>query len=304
MTLQSPAQSTAATTVTLEQSRAYCEQVTKAYARNFYYGLRLLPPEKRAAMYALYAWMRLVDDIADNEDGRPLSARVEELEAWRATTHAALEGRNATENGRTGDELWPAFREMAATYRVPTRVFDEVIAGQEQDLAPLSFQTFDELAAYCHRVAGVVGLASIYVWGFEGGEATEELALQRGIAFQLTNILRDMKEDAARGRFYLPRSEVNGGMDLADLCEGRTSPGFEAAMRFQLERAEHYYRLSAPLESRISPDSRPTLVAMTQIYHTLLKKIAKRPARVLRQRVSLSVWAKLRIGWRALRARP
>jgi phytoene synthase len=320
MTIQSPPHS-----VSLEQSRAYCEQVTKAYARNFYYGLRLLPPEKRAAMYALYAWMRLVDDIADNEDGRPLSARVEELEAWRADTHAALEGKIERENGRTGEPgialttvshspalpfahssslLWPAFREMAATYRVPTRVFDEVIAGQEQDLAPLSFQTFDELAAYCHRVAGVVGLASIYVWGFEGGPATEELALQRGIAFQLTNILRDLKEDAARGRFYLPRSEVNGGMDLADLREGRSSPGFEAAMRFQLERAEKYYQLSAPLESRISPDSRPTLVAMTQIYHTLLKKIAKRPARVLRQRVSLSVWAKLRIGWRALRARP
>jgi phytoene synthase len=292
------------TPVSIEESRAYCEQVTKAYARNFYYGLRLLPPEKRSAMYALYAWMRLVDDIADHEDGRPLSARVDELEAWRAATHAALEGSIGPEDGRTGDALWPAFREMAATYRVPARVFDEVIAGQEQDLAPLSFQTFDELAAYCHRVAGVVGLASIYVWGFEGGEATEELALQRGIAFQLTNILRDLKEDAARGRFYLPRSEVNGGMDLADLREGRSSPGFEAAMRFQLERAEHYYRLSAPLESRISPDSRPTLVAMTQIYHTLLKKIARRPARVLRQRVSLSVWAKLRIGWRALRARP
>src|SRR4051812_38148061 len=295
----------AATAVSLEESHAYCEQVTKAYARNFYYGLRLLPPEKRSAMYALYAWMRLVDDIADHEDGRPLSARVEELEAWRAATHAALEGRVVElENGRTGDAFWPAFRQMAATYRVPTRVFDEVIAGQEQDLAPLSFQTFEELAAYCHRVAGVVGLASIYVWGFEGGEATEELALQRGIAFQLTNILRDLKEDAARGRFYLPRSEVNGAMNLADLREGRPSPGFEAAMRFQLERAEKYYQLSAPLESRIAPDARPTLVAMTQIYHTLLKKIAKRPARVLRQRVSLSVWAKLRIGWRALRARP
>jgi phytoene synthase len=192
---------------------------------------------------------------------------------------------------------------MASRYHVPTRVFDEVIAGQEQDLSPLSFDTFEELAAYCVRVAGVVGLASIYVWGFEGGEETEELAIQRGIAFQLTNILRDLKEDAARGRFYLPTSEVNGAMNLADLRNGHLSPGFERAMRFQLDRAEDYYRKSAPLESRISPDSRPTLVAMTQIYHTLLEKIAARPARVLRHRVSLSLWAKLRIGWRALRAR-
>jgi phytoene synthase len=294
--------------VTLEQSRAYCEQLTRAYARNFYYGLRLLPPEKRAAMYALYAWMRLVDDIADHEDGRPLSARIDELEAWRADTHAALDSSLPTSPSphlpTSSSLLWPAFCEMASTCHVPLRVFDEVIAGQEQDLSPISFDTFEQLSAYCVRVAGVVGLASIYVWGFEGGQETEQLAIDRGIAFQLTNILRDLREDATRGRFYLPRAEVNGAMNLADLREGRPSPGFERAMRFQLDRAEDYYRKSAPLESRISPDSRPTLVAMTQIYHTLLKKIAADPRRVLRHRVSLSLWSKLRIGWRALRARP
>jgi phytoene synthase len=302
-----------ASDVTLEQSRAYCEQLTRVYARNFYYGLRLLPHEKRAAMYALYAWMRLVDDIADEEDGRPLAARISELEAWRADTHAALEGKAEPDKAAAAAEpdtaysaslLWPAFCEMATRYRLPRRVFDDVIAGQEQDLSPLSFETFEELSAYCVRVAGVVGLASIYVWGFEGGLETEQLAIDRGIAFQLTNILRDLREDATRGRFYLPRAEVNGAMNLADLREGRPSPGFERAMRFQLDRAEDYYRKSAPLESRISPDSRPTLVAMTQIYHTLLKKIAADPRRVLRHRVSLSLWSKLRIGWRALRARP
>jgi phytoene synthase len=193
---------------------------------------------------------------------------------------------------------------MATRYRVPRRVFDDVIAGQEQDLSPLSFDTFEELSAYCVRVAGVVGLASIYVWGFEGGLETEQLAIDRGIAFQLTNILRDLREDATRGRFYLPRTEVNGAMNLSDLREGRPSPGFEQAMRFQLDRAEDYYRKSAPLESRISADSRPTLVAMTQIYHALLEKISADPRRVLRHRVSLSLWSKLRIGWRALRARP
>ena len=297
-----------ASEVTLEQSRDYCEQLTRAYARNFYYGLRLLPPEKRAAMYALYAWMRLVDDIADHEDGRPLSARIAELEAWRADTHAALDSSLPTSPAphlpTSSSLLWPAFCEMASTYHVPIRVFDEVIAGQEQDLSPISFDTFEELSAYCVRVAGVVGLASIYVWGFEGGEETEQLAIDRGIAFQLTNILRDLREDASRNRFYLPRNEVNGDMNLPDLREGRPTPGFEQAMRFQLDRAEDYYRKSAPLESRISPDSRPTLVAMTQIYHALLEKISARPNRVLRHRVSLSLWSKLRIGWRALRARP
>src|SRR5205085_9763573 len=135
------------------------------------------------------------------------------------------------------------------------------------------------------------------------GDATERLAVDRGVAFQLTNILRDLREDASRGRFYLPRAEVNGAMSVADLSAGRPGHAFDEAMRFQIERAEEYYRRSAPLESHVSAGARPTLIAMTQIYHTLLRKIAARPCRVLRQRVSLSVWAKLRIGWRALRAR-
>ena len=193
-----PSQSLAPT-IPLEQSRAYCEQLTKTYARNFYYGLRLLPEEKRASMYALYAWMRLVDDIADHEDGRTLDHRAAELELWRAQTHAALDGDTpASAKGftpptlRDSVQLWPAFQDMASRHHVPRKIFDEVIAGQVQDLSPIVFHTFDQLHEYCYRVAGVVGLASIYVWGFTGGAETEELAIHRGLAFQLTNILRDL----------------------------------------------------------------------------------------------------------------
>jgi phytoene synthase len=298
-------------TTSLDQSRAYCEQLTRAYARNFYYGLRLLPTEKRASMYALYAWMRLVDDIADHEDGRSLDHRAAELELWRAQTHAALDGdlpRSAAgftpPTLRESVLLWPAFRDMAARHGVPRKVFDEVIAGQLQDLSPIAFQTFDQLREYCYRVAGVVGLASIYVWGFRGGAETEELAIHRGLAFQLTNILRDLKEDAARGRFYLPLDETAGAVSIDRLRTGDVNGRFEEVMRAQIARAEDYYRRSAPLEDRIDADSRPTLVAMTEIYHSLLRKIARRPLRVLRQRVSLSVFAKLRIGYQALRHRP
>jgi 15-cis-phytoene synthase len=296
--------------VDLERSRAYCEQVTRTYARNFYYGLRLLPEPKRSAMYGLYAWMRLVDDIADQEDGRSTERRVEELEAWRADTHAALTGGPQAVADRNGSavegarELWPAFCDMVARHGVPAKVFDEVIAGQKQDLEPLTFESFEELYAYCYRVAGVVGLASIYVWGFHGGEETEKLAVERGVAFQLTNILRDLKEDADRGRCYLPKAETNGALRSDEVRAGRPTDSFIRMMRAQIDRAEDYYRRSAPLESRISADSRPTLVAMTEIYHTLLRKIARRPQTVLRKRVSLSVWAKLRIGWKALRSRP
>ena len=161
-------------------------------------------------MYALYAWMRLVDDIADNEDGRTIMQRIDELESWRNTTHAALtsgapsgeDGKNpADRNESFGRQIWPAFCDMAARYGVPAPVFDDVIAGQQQDLSPISFNTFEQLYQYCYRVAGVVGLASIYVWGFEGGAETEELSIQRGVAFQLTNILRDLAKTPSAAGF-------------------------------------------------------------------------------------------------------
>lgn len=281
----------------LAKSRIYCEQLTRAQAKNFYYGLKLLPDAKRAAMFALYAYMRRVDDIADEEDGRSILQRLDDLESWRQQTRAALNGQL---EGMT-DPVWPALADAVQRYRVPHMIFDEVIEGQRQDLEPRPFDTFEDLRAYCFRVAGVVGLSSIHVWGFEGGESTEALAVDRGVAFQLTNILRDLREDAARDRLYLPADEL-AAMNITrdDLHNG--GPRFLEMMRFQIDRAQEYYRRSADLESRIERDSRPTLVAMTQIYRGLLQKIAADPQRVLTERVSLSVFSKLRIGWRAVRA--
>jgi phytoene synthase len=283
----------------VERSRAYCEQLTRASARNFYYGLKLLPEPKRSAMFAIYAYMRLVDDIADDDDGRSLDRRVSDLEAWRLQTHSVLQGLAADD----GQQLWPAFADVVERYRLPHRIFDDVIEGQKQDLDFRPFKDFQELFAYCYRVAGVVGLASIYIWGFEGGPDTEFLAVQRGVAFQLTNILRDLREDARKGRIYLPLDEL-AAMHVCtdDLERGTGGTHFLELMRFQIERAEAFYEKSAGLERRISPDSRPTLIAMTEIYRGLLKKVAYQPERVLRERVSLSLISKLRIGWRASRA--
>ena len=294
--------------ITLERSRDYCERLTKAYARNFYYGLRLLPAIKRASMYALYAWMRLVDDIADEEDGRPVDDRSGQLEAWRSDTRAVLErGPDAASlytSRADAAEVWPAFHEMVARHGVPAYIFDEVIAGQYHDLHGTTFDTFDQLHAYCYQVAGVVGLASIYVWGFEGGEATEQLALDRGVAFQLTNIVRDVREDMTRRRSYLPSEEVGRFCTIDDVLSCQDHPyQMRQLLEFQIRRAEHYYEKSAGLEERISADSRPTLITMTEIYRSILRKIAKRPLGVLSKRVSLSLWSKLRIGWKALRAR-
>ena len=287
-------------TLSIDESREFCATLTKREARNFYYGLKLLPAQKRQAMFALYAYMRLVDDIADGQDGVTLAQRGEALDAWSEATQAALAGRNP-EDGRL---LWPAFTEMVNTHRVPHRLFADVIAGQRQDLATPVFQTFDELREYCYRVAGVVGIASIYIWGFNGGEPTEALAIDRGVAFQLTNILRDLREDADRGRIYLPRTELAAaGISEKDIMSGNAGPAFEKLMREQIARARDYYRRSEALDSMISADCRATLAAMTQIYHGILEKMSADPVRVLHQRISLSPMAKFRIAWRAARAR-
>jgi 15-cis-phytoene synthase len=307
-----PAPGTSLDGEVLSRSRDFCERLTRRQARNFYYGLRLLPPLQRRSMFALYAYMRLVDDIADEEDGRTPAQRQDDLEHWRNDTHAILSGQqpNVEANGNgdgprhRGREIWPAFFEMSAIHRLPPRIFDDVIEGQRQDLQPVTFASFDQLYEYCYQVAGTVGLASIYIWGFEGGEATELLAVERGLAFQLTNILRDLREDAGRGRSYLPADELAAaGVTAEGLARGDGGEHFEQLMVDQIRRAELYYEKSSALEDRIDRESRPTLVAMTEIYRGLLSKIKADPNRVLRERVSLSLFSKLSIGWRATRAK-
>jgi phytoene synthase len=291
----------------LAKSRAYCRVLTKHAAKNFYYGLKLLPEPKRSAMYALYAYMRLVDDIADDETNRTAEQRQRDLQQWQDCTHAALAGEPSK-----GHILWPAFAELVQRYQIPAKLFDEMIDGQRQDMAagasgaPCAVATFTELRAYCYRVASVVGLASLHVWGVEQGTVAEveAMGIDRGIAFQLTNVLRDLREDAARGRCYLPQEDLaRFGVTAAEIAVGQPGSGFAELMRFQIERAEGFYQSSAALEARVRVDSRPTLVAMTEIYHGLLRKIAERPERVLRERVRLSTWEKLRIGWKAMRGR-
>ncbi len=293
----------------LGASRAYCARVTREQARNFYYGLKLLPEPKRSAMFALYAYMRLTDDIADDGDGRSVAQRRSDLDEWHRRTAEAVAGQlsdSAVEAGDVNPEqlIWPSLADVVGRYSVSPALLYDAIAGQRQDLDGATIRSFDDLREYCRQVAGVVGQASLHIWGFEGGAETEQMAIDRGVAFQLTNILRDLREDAANGRCYLPADELAAaGVHSADLCAETPSQAFLDLMRFQIDRARDYYERSSPLEGRISADSRPTLVAMTAIYRGLLDKIAKDPARVLYERVSLSLLTKLRIGWRAAKSR-
>lgn len=283
----------------LAQSYAFCAEITRRCATNFYYALKLVPQPKRSAMFALYAYMRTIDDVADDNSSRTAQDRAGWLEGMRNQTHAALDI-GAVDHSRS---IWPAFAHTVRQYQIPSYVFDHAIAGQLQDLQPLSFATFTQLQEYCYRVAGTVGVASIHIWGFQGGQPTIDLAVDRGVAFQITNVLRDLREDLARGRIYLPREELaHTQVTEDDLRRLRPTDAFVKLMRFQIERAMACFDRSAPLDNLISADCRPALRTMTRIYHAILDKIAANPQRVLRGRVSLSPLSKLLIAWRALRS--
>ncbi|HEY8665875.1 MAG TPA: phytoene/squalene synthase family protein, partial [Tepidisphaeraceae bacterium] len=184
------------TTLSAEESYAWCHELMRSAARNFYYGMRLLPEAKRQAMYALYSFMRLIDDIAD-EPGAAAAERVKKLESWRKDLHAAVKGETHSH------PLWPALADTIARFAIPIKLLDEAIDGQLQDLVQSAYTTFIDLYGYCYRVASTVGIAAIHIFGFRDRKAVA-LAEERGIAMQLTNILRDIREDAARGRRYIP----------------------------------------------------------------------------------------------------
>lgn len=278
--------------VSLEQSWAHCRDVAKKRARNFYYSFVLLPPEKKNAMCAVYAFMRYCDDLSD-EPGASRTA----MDRWRDALTAALAG-HPDEN-----PAWPGFLDSVSRYSIPHEYFYEMIDGVASDLEPRTIDTFDELYRYCYRVASVVGLTTVHIFGFRSPEARAAalpLAEKCGIAFQLTNILRDIREDAAMGRIYLPAEDLaRFRVCVEDLRNARRTEPFGRLMEFETDRARNYYRESAPLLNLIEPASRSSLWALIAIYSKLLDRISESPYDVLSRRVSLSAAEKL---WIVLRA--
>lgn len=282
-------------TTALATSYARCRQVTRRTASNFYYAFLVLPRPKRRAMCALYAFSRLTDDLGDNPG--PLEERREALARWR----------RSLERGLIGDfdaPIFPALLDTIERYDLPVAQLHELIDGVEMDLARGEYQTFDELREYCYKVAATVGLCCIRIWGCRRPEATEP-AVQCGIAFQLTNILRDLKEDAAAGRVYLPQDELRRfGYTAADLRRGVIDERFRALMRFQIERAEGFYEGAAELPRWLPHDGRVVFGAMTSIYRGLLEEIKRADGDVFRRRIQLTAWRKLRLAGRWLFASP
>jgi len=271
----------------LDDSYAFCRRVARKRAKNFYYSFVLLPRPRRNAMCAIYAFMRYSDDLSDE----PGASR-EPLERWRAALADALDGKFDPY------PAWPAFHDTVERYRIPRDYFFQMIEGVTSDLDPRRFETFDKLYRYCYQVASVVGLATIHVFGFDSPAALP-LAEKCGIAFQLTNILRDICEDAARGRVYLPLEDLKRfGVNPDTLCGAPPSEAFTRLMEFEAARARAYYRESQPLVSLVNARSRQGLRALIGIYSRLLDRIEESGFDVYSRRVSLSVaekcWVVLR----------
>jgi phytoene synthase len=271
----------------LRSSYDYCVGVARRSARNFYYSFVLLPPARRRSMCALYAYMRRTDDLAD--DAGPVDARRAALERWRSRLDAALA---ASPAALPPDEpALPALVDTVRRHGLPPRYLFDVIEGVGMDLEPRPFRSFADLAPYCYRVASVVGLCCLHIWGYrsQGGEA-EAMADACGTALQLTNILRDVREDAAQGRIYLPREELAGfGVAPEELATATApTPPLRDLLRFQAERAYGFYERARPLERLVAAPGRPMLRAIVGIYRSLLDEIVRRDFDVFSRRVSLS----------------
>ncbi len=277
---------------TLSESHAYCERLARKQAGNFYHAFRLLPTAKRRAMCALYAFLRVADDLSDGPED--VAEKRRKLAEWRHRFEEML-------NGVYHHPLHPALHRAIVDYGIPRRYLDEALDGVCTDLDVTCYDTFTDLYKYCYCVASAVGLSCIHIWGFRGDKATE-YAESAGIALQLTNILRDLAEDAGRGRVYLPREDLDRfGYRVEDLQRGRRDDRFRALMRFQVERARRYYDAALPLGELLDPSGRAVYRVILRTYRGLLDAIEKCDYDVFGQRVRLSQGRKL---WLALQALP
>ncbi|MBI5394649.1 MAG: presqualene diphosphate synthase HpnD [Verrucomicrobia bacterium] len=289
----------------LEHSYRHCQRVAKTRAKNFYYSFFALPKEKRGAMCAIYAFFRYCDDLSD--DASSVEAARANLHRWRAVLDAAYAGTAGASllpadqpGASSANAMLPAFADTVKRYSIPKEYFADLITGAEMDLDVKRYETFEDLYRYCYRVASCVGLSVIHIFGF-ADKAAEQHAEECGIAFQLTNILRDVREDAQMGRIYLPLEDLRRfGVTEEQILSAQPPPAFVDLMRFESQRAHDYYEKARPLLHMIHADSREALVALLEIYHGLLKKIEHTGFDVFARRVSLPTWKKVLIALKSV----
>lgn len=292
----------------LAHAYAACRAIAKREAKNFYYAFVALPGPRRNAICAIYAFMRKADDMADDETV-PRDERRRQMERWLAEWHAYCQG------GDSADPVFLAVRDATERFGIPRKLLDELVAGTAMDLerdtdcGPDTYATFDDLYRYCYLVASVVGLVCIRIFGYSDVRA-EKLAEETGVAFQLTNILRDVAEDAGRNRVYLPLEDLaRHGVALDALIhrapQAPPTQSERAVMAEMATRAERYYQSAAQLLPLIDKESRPALWVLVSIYHALLRRIEQADYDIFSRRASVGAAHKLgilaagmaRMGW-------
>jgi squalene synthase HpnC/squalene synthase HpnD len=272
-----------------------CRQIARDSASNFYYAFFMLPQEKRDALCALYAFMRLVDDESDT-----LGAAIDKqsgLARWRAALDAAVAG------DVSAHPILPAFADTIQRFKIPPRYFHDLISGAEMDLTVGEYATFDRLREYCYRVAGTVGLTCLHVFGFDDPHAPD-LAEKLGIAFQMTNILRDIPKDYEMGRVYLPLEDLaQCGVRREELARGPLTPQMRKLLEMEAARAWSFYQEGVQLIPLVHSDARAALWALARIYSSLLRRIEARGYDVFSGRVRLGapektgILLRARLGW-------
>ncbi|TVQ32050.1 MAG: squalene/phytoene synthase family protein [Phycisphaeraceae bacterium] len=285
-----------------ELTRAYdaCRAITRSRARNFYYGLKLTPEPKRSAIYSIYAWMRLGDDLADADADE--SIRREGLSQFRGRTQRILDGDRPDPEQ---EPVWSAFHHTLDAFKVDHADIRDMMDGLEEDLDHTGYDTAEELERYCGRVASTVGRVCVTIWGLRPGADPEralEMAVRRGHAFQLTNILRDYSEDYDGERVYLPRESFERhGVTPEDVRRWSKPRECREFVREWLRVARNHYNASEGLEGRIDAACAPAMWAMTRIYSGILEKIERHPERVAQdERIRLQSFHKAGIALRAV----
>ncbi|MCW8840469.1 MAG: presqualene diphosphate synthase HpnD [Gammaproteobacteria bacterium] len=270
----------------------YCQDRTRRSGSSFYHSFRFLPAEKRRAITALYAFCREVDDVVD-ECSDTLIAR-KQLEQWREEVARLYQG-------RPEHPVTLALQPLLERYNLPQEYLLELIDGMEMDLEQTRYEDFSQLALYCYRVASVVGLLSAEIFGYSDRH-TLNYAHDLGMAFQLTNILRDIREDAQRGRVYLPADEMTRfGVTREQIRRGEVHEGTRQLLALQAERAERFYQQAFAKLPEADRHAQRSGIIMAAIYRRILRRIVEEGYPVLERRVALPVWKKLWLTWRCYR---
>jgi len=284
----------------LRSAYSVCRHIARTAAKNFYYGFLVLPRDKRNAISAVYAFMRRADDISD-DPSLPPQERRQKLDEWVNALRRVAAGE------RTDDPVLFALADSQKRYNIPLELLEKLVQGTAMDVPEqpgarpestvpqLQYETFEQLYDYCYHVASVVGLVCIHIFGYRDPRA-EKLAEQTGVAFQLTNILRDVREDAQLGRVYLPREDfARFGLEVRTTTNGSAPAALRPVLEFEALRAREFYRAADELLPLVSEDSRPALWTLVEIYRRLLGRIIACNYDVFSEKVRLSTAEKLSV---------